>query len=86
MKSSCDGQAAQLTASQCGFSKHVRSMQLGGIQYFLLATIVDHRKDSSAIERPEMYATHGSNQHFDKAWDLCVEWKDNSTSWEKFGS
>ncbi|KAI2496194.1 Reverse transcriptase (RNA-dependent DNA polymerase) [Fragilaria crotonensis] len=57
-----------------------------GNQYLLLAGIVDHRKDDSAIERPDMYIQRGSNQQIrktTKGWRLCVEWRDGSTSWER---
>ena len=33
-----------------------------------------------------MYVTHGANKHFHKTtkgWQLCVEWKDGTTSWER---
>ena len=57
-----------------------------GNQYLLLAGIVDHRKDSSAVEKNDMYIIQGSNlqqRKTTKGWSLCVEWKDESTSWER---
>ena len=52
----------------------------------LLAGIVDHRKESSAVEKKDMYIKHGSNLQplkTTKGWSLCIEWKDGSTSWER---
>jgi hypothetical protein len=57
-----------------------------GNQYLLLAGIVDHRKDNSAVEKKDMYFKQGSNQQLrktSKGWSFCVEWKDGSTSWER---
>ncbi len=59
-----------------------------GNQYFL-AGIVDHRKDSSAVEKSDMFIKQGLNLQLrktTKGWSLCVEWKDKSTSWERLAS
>ena len=57
-----------------------------GNQFLLLQEIVDHRKDSQALSKDDMYVqgTNG-NRHLKKTtkgWKLCVAWKDGSTSWE----
>ena len=52
----------------------------------LLAGILVHRKDESAMYRADMYFQNGSNTHIrklTKGWQLCVEWKDVSSSWER---
>ncbi len=58
-----------------------------GNQFLLLAGIVDHWKEESALDKADMmYITHGSNRQIrktTKGWKLCVEWKDGSTSWER---
>ena len=57
-----------------------------GNQYLLLKEIVDWKKDDSATSPADMYVTHGANRHFrkmTKGWQLCVEWKDGTTSWER---
>ncbi len=57
-----------------------------GNQSLLLAGIVNHRKDNSAVEKKDMYIKQGSNQQLHKTtkgWSLCVEWKDGTTSWER---
>ena len=56
-----DGQKAELAANviaqnmfaQCNIEKN---------QYLLLAGIVDHRKDNSAVEKKDVYIRHGLNQ------------------------
>jgi hypothetical protein len=57
-----------------------------GNQYLLLAGIVDHRKESSAVEKKGMYIKHRSYlqpRKTTKGWSLCLEWNDGSTSWER---
>jgi hypothetical protein len=47
---------------------------------------VAHRKDDSAVERADMHVQRGSNRHIRKTmkgWQMCVEWKDGSTTWER---
>jgi len=57
-----------------------------GHEYLLLDEITDHRKDGSAIERDDAwicgYNGNKHMQHTMKGWDLCIVWKDKSTSWE----
>ena len=55
-------------------------------QYLLLKEIVDWKKDASATSPADMYVTCSANKHFHKTtkgWQLCVEWKDGTTSWEQ---
>ena len=57
-----------------------------GNQYLLLKGIVDWRKDDTAVAKEDMYINHGSNRQLcktTKGWQLCVEWKDGTTSWER---
>jgi hypothetical protein len=47
-----------------------------GRQYNLMEGIVDHKTDGHAVERADMYITHGSNKQVrktTKGWHLCVE-------------
>ena len=57
-----------------------------GNQYLLLKEIVDWRKDDTAVAKEDMYINHGSNRQLcitTKGWQLCMEWKDGTTSWER---
>ncbi len=80
-----DGQTAELSANVIAQNMYAMC-DLEGNQFLLLKGIVDHRKDGSAIERADMFVQRGSNRHYrktTKGWQLCVEWKDGSTSWER---
>jgi hypothetical protein len=57
-----------------------------GRQYNLMESIVDHKTDGHDIEPADMYIKHGSNKKLrktTKGWNLCVEWKVGTTSWER---
>jgi hypothetical protein len=57
-----------------------------GRQYNLMEGIVDHKTDGHAVDRDDMYIKHGSNKQVrktTKGWNLCVEWKDGKTIWER---
>ncbi|KAI2502052.1 Reverse transcriptase (RNA-dependent DNA polymerase) [Fragilaria crotonensis] len=80
-----DGQTAEVTANVIAQNMYAMCDEEGN-QFLLLAGIVDHRKDESAISRADMYIRKGSNTHIRKStrgWRLCVEWKDGTTSWER---
>jgi hypothetical protein len=56
-----------------------------GRQYNLMEGIVDHKTDGHAVEPADMYINHGNNKkvrNTTKGWNLCVEWKYGTTSWE----
>jgi hypothetical protein len=56
-----------------------------GNQFLLLAEIVDHRKDASAIEKENMWVQQGNNRQMRRTtqgWKLKVLWKNGTTSWE----
>jgi hypothetical protein len=55
-----------------------------GRQYNIMDGIVDHKTDGHAVDPADMYIKHGSNKRkTTKGWNLCVEWKDRTTSWER---
>ena len=57
-----------------------------GNQFMLMAAFVDHKKDGHAVEIADGFIQKGSNQCrrvTTKGWQLCVEWKDGSTTWER---
>jgi hypothetical protein len=57
-----------------------------GRHYYLMECIVDHKTYGHAVEPADMYIKHGSNKKVRKTtnvWNLCVEWKDGTTSWER---
>jgi hypothetical protein len=55
-------------------------------QFNIMDCIIDHKKDGHAVERADMYIKHRINNQVRKAnkgWNLCVECKDGTTSWER---
>ena len=53
----------------------------------MLAEIIDHRKDGSAVSADDAFFVHKtsgrrSHRRTTKGWWLCVRWRDGSTSWE----
>jgi hypothetical protein len=57
-----------------------------GRQYNLMEGIVDHKTDGHAVEPSDMNIKHGRNKKVrktTKGWNLCVAWKDGTTSWER---
>jgi len=57
-----------------------------GQKYLLLDTIIDHRRDSTAMSVANIWIiSHNGNKvlkRTTKGWQLCVQWRDASTSWE----
>jgi hypothetical protein len=83
-----DGQLTELAANVIAENMFAQCDNKGN-QYLLLAGIVDHRKDSSAIEKSDMNIKRGSNLQLPKTtkgWSFCVEWKEGSTSWDPLAS
>ena len=79
-----DGQIAKYSANIIAENMYTQC-DTEGNQYLLLKEIVDWKKDASATYPAGMYVTHSVNKHFcktTKGWQLCVEWKDGTTSWE----
>jgi hypothetical protein len=56
-----------------------------GRQFNIMEEIVDHRKDANALTSEDGFVTlHGQQHHkrTTKGWQMCVKWRDQSTSWE----
>ena len=80
-----DGSSDEYTANVIAQNMYAQC-DLEGNQYNIMDCIVDHKTDGHAIERADMYIKHGSNRQVrktTKGWQLCVEWKDGTTSWER---
>ena len=58
-----------------------------GNQHVLLDAIMDYRKDPSvAVARNDQVTVVDGKKivkHSTRGWELCCEWKDGSTSWQK---
>jgi hypothetical protein len=56
-----------------------------GRHHLVLEDVIDYRKSTDACRVEDMWITSkNGNKHrclTTKGWDLCVQWKDGSTSW-----
>jgi hypothetical protein len=57
-----------------------------GYETLFLVSILEHKKDNSSVSKDDQY-TRSCNgnmviQITTKGWNLLVQWKDGSTSWE----
>ena len=71
---------------QTSFRMHVSQCDIEGNQYRLMDQIVDHRKDGQAVSKDNQEITLNgktNKQKTTRGWQLCIEWKDKSTSWER---
>ncbi|KAG7370183.1 reverse transcriptase RNA-dependent DNA polymerase [Nitzschia inconspicua] len=79
-----DGREAEYSANV--IAENMLSMcDPEGNQYILLKHITDHRKDDTAISKENGFVwVRGRKcpRKTTKGWQLCVEWKDGTTSWE----
>jgi hypothetical protein len=79
-----DGCSDEYTANVIAENMYAQC-DIEGRQYNLMEGIVDHKTDGHDVEPVDMYIKHGSNKNVrktTKGWNLCVEWKDGTTSWE----
>ncbi|CAJ1962233.1 unnamed protein product [Cylindrotheca closterium] len=57
-----------------------------GNQFLLLDSIIDHKTDKTAIQPGnDRFQYHGRlvQKCTTKGWQLCVQWKDGTTTWEQ---
>ena len=60
-----------------------------GEQYLILLGITDHRKTDKAVEKADAHIYKGGRRYprkTTKGWQLCVSWKDGTTTWESLAS
>jgi hypothetical protein len=80
-----DGRSDEYTANVIAENMYAQC-GIEGRQLNLMEGIIDHRTDGHVVAPVEMYIKHGSNKKVrktTKGWNLCVEWKDDTTSWER---
>ena len=60
---------------------------IDGYQYQLLDASIDHKSSEDAIQQADGFVVVNGCKHMRKntkeGWQLCVKWKDGSTSWER---
>jgi transcription initiation factor TFIIIB Brf1 subunit/transcription initiation factor TFIIB len=80
-----DGRSDEYTANVIAENMYAQC-DIEDMHRTLMEFIVDHKTDGHAIEPADMDINHGSNKLLrgkTKGWNLCVEWKDGTTSWER---
>ena len=80
-----DGHVTELTANVIAQSMYAQC-DPDGNQYVLLDGIVDFRKNNTALsiaDQKIVVRGRSSMRRSTVGWQLCCQWKDKSTSWEK---
>ena len=80
-----DGAVAEYSANIIAENIYART-DPNGFYQVEMKSIVDHKKDSSALSLEDAKFTLKGTNHYrktTKGWKLCVLWKDGSTSWER---
>ena len=81
-----DGAQAELTANAIAQNMYAQCDPEGN-KYVLLDSLVDFRRSKSALTHADQKVTKQNGRTFLRrstvGWQLCAQWKDGSTSWEK---
>ena len=81
-----DGEHAELAANTITHSMYAQC-DPDGYQYVMFDSIVDFRRSTTALCYADQKFPKAGGRSFMRrttaGWHLCVQWKDNSTSWEK---
>ena len=82
-----DGQKAELAAKTIDQSMYAQC-DADGNQYVMFYSIVDFRRSTTALCYSDKKILKADGRSFMRrhtaGWQLCIQWKDGSTSWEKF--
>ena len=80
-----DGTEAELAANAIAQSMYAQCDEDGN-QYLLFDSIVDYRRSTTALCYADQKVTRNGRTTIRRStagWQLCVQWKDGSTSWQK---
>ena len=81
-----DGQKAELAANVIAQNMYAQC-DADGNNYLLLESIVDHRRSTTALTYQDQIIKKENGRTYMRkstaGWQLCVEWKDGSTSWQR---
>jgi hypothetical protein len=81
-----DGDVTELTVNLIAESMYAQC-DPDGNQYVLLDSIIDHRCLDTALRLSDQTVVHSNNRTYAKhntiGWQLCCQWRDGSSSWEK---
>ena len=59
---------------------------IDGNQHVLMESIIDYKTDGHAVKVADAYFSYNGKRHMrktTKGWELCVQWKNSSTSWQR---
>ena len=80
------GEEAELSANDIAQSMYAQC-DPDGNQYVLFDSIVDYRRSTTALTKADHKVVKANGRTFlrrsTKGWQLCVHWKDGSTSWKR---
>jgi hypothetical protein len=78
-----DGAISEFTANVIAENLYSQ-VDSEGNEYLILSEIIDHRKSHDAVARDDGFLDAEKRQpkRTTKGWDLLIEWKDGTTSWE----
>ena len=81
-----DGEQAELAANTIDQSMYAQCDPEGN-QYFMFHSIVDFRRSTTALYYYDQKFLKADGRSFMRqttaGWQLCIQWKDGSTSWDK---
>ena len=81
-----DGHKASLAANTIAINMFAQVDEEGN-RHVLFDEIIDHRTDGSELQEEDAFITsnNGSRRRREttKGWEILVQWKDGSTTWEK---
>ena len=80
-----DGYKASLSANEIAQNLFAQVDEEGN-RYVLFDSIVDHRKNSEALTKEDAFIKTKSGgrrrKETTKGWEILVQWKDGSSTWE----
>ena len=80
-----DGYKAALTANTIA-ENLFSQVDNEGNRHVLFDAIIDHRRDSTALQQDDAFVISANGgrhrQETTKGWEILIQWKDGSTSWE----
>ena len=83
-----DGAEAEYTANMIAENMYAQCNP-DGQQFLILDDIVDHRKtDEALLETNSTFKLKGKEYQIKstKGWQLCIQWKDGTTTWESLAN
>ena len=83
-----DGAEAEFSANTIAENMYAQC-DINGQQHVLLKSIIDHKKDGTAVPMSDKFIELNGRKTIRKStrgWYLCVQWRDGTTTWETMAS